>query len=444
MTLNHHKHHIACQVLSHGIDDINVRSLESMIECDSRLKIDVAHNPYPEESGDFLKFASDQTASGKLRSLMVFERNISNNALQLALLRNRDRNLESKYIVISDCDILAPTGLIDEQISILENNLDLLVCGLRVDASLWDNSLPVKSELMERFNSDKFEMADHVASATGLWMAMFRTAEFYMLLDTIEKNNLRLTDGNLKSLGFAKFRKRWSATKNSIGRELNRERETYHVTKAVSSTDFGGNSPEQPGSRYSTWNHNLVSEAELQESDSKTKCKFDALRPAVPRFRSGIGDDPVIKEIQAGRLSPVTGKLVRTVPLDDRTDIFFVLVSGKPQTGIPYLSDRQSLIYVSCSESVSAHLVDLLEIDVGRLLANMSICDASSLLNLLVSFISNDGKIVGWVPFLTLDTASEHFNVFALCALAEQLNLKLQLLGGPKNFSNFRFTLSYH
>ena len=164
---------IPCLVLTHGRDDICEKSLASFIEGDTRFAIDIVHNPGAEENGSFLQAARNWVTAGRTRSLTVFDVNISNNAILLYLLANRDR-YERDYVLLTDGDIVAPPGLVDEQVRIFQSHSHIFACGLRLDASRWDDSLPPKKESLLRFNSDRFETEDYVDSATGLWATMFR------------------------------------------------------------------------------------------------------------------------------------------------------------------------------------------------------------------------------------------------------------------------------
>jgi hypothetical protein len=376
---------IPCLVLTHGRDDIMQESLASIVDCDARLEIDVVHNPSATEEGTFLDAAKTYVSLGKIHSLTVFDENISNNAVLLYLIDNLDR-YSADRVVISDGDIVAPPSLIEEQLSILDRHSQLLACGLRLDASAWHESLSIKKDLVERFNTPRFEEPDFVNTATGMWMTMFRGPELASILRTIVDNRLRLTDGHVKNLGAALFQKQWVATKDSIGRELNRERPDYYETKAVSTQGFTDHSPEPPGSNYATWNHDWVVPASRWQGDQHERVSFEPLPPALPRFRGPLDQDPVVDELSSGRLTYERGYLANHLMRASRPGLAFVVCNGQRLTGLPRLADRSAL-FISTQSEPGETITKLVDVDCGAVLIGHEAQECRSILTTMQRFV---------------------------------------------------------
>lgn len=387
---------IPCLVLTHGRDDINQTSLSSLIECDARLDIDVVHNPSSAETGSFIDYARTCVAEGNIRSFTLFDQNISNNAFFLFLLENLDR-YTADYVVLSDGDILAPKSAIDEQIAILDTYSDILACGLRLDASSWHDALDIKKDLVERFNTPRFEAKDYVNTATGMWLTMFRGPELVSIAQTLRDNRMRLTDANIKQLGAALFQKQWVATKNSIGRELNRERPDYYETKAVSTRCFADHSPEPAGSRYATWNHDWVVPATRWLGGEERRVSFPPLPPAVPRFRNSLDDDPVVRELLNGGLRCSHGYLANHLMAATKPGLAFVVGDRRCPTGITALTPDRSALFVSTVPEPGEKLAELVEVDLGAVLLSREADDCQSILTTLRRFLAPDSLLHGIV-----------------------------------------------
>lgn len=387
---------IPCLFLSHGIDEINCRSLASVVESDSRLSVDVIHNPSDAENGQFLEFARKSILDGSIRSLTTFDENISNNSIILYLLANRQRYSQG-FIVLTDGDILVPKGAIEEQLKILNDHSHIFACGLRIDASRWSDGLPVKSNSYERFNTAKFETADYVNSATGLWMAMFRGPELFAILDAMQRNRIRLTDGNIKQFAAAIFQKSWVATKQSVGRELNRERHNYYSTKAESTKNFGDHSPEPAGSRYATWNHDIVSPATEWLDGTERRIEFEPLPTALPRFRPKLEDDPVASALARGELEHRRAYLINSMMNLTQPGLALVLTRERCASGFR-VDDQRSVLFISeIEEEAGPTIRPMNEIDFAGVLVGRSASQGRTVLGNLGRFVSDETVMKGVV-----------------------------------------------
>jgi hypothetical protein len=388
--------HLPCLVLTHGRDAVNRESLDAILACDPRLQIHIVHNPSVLEDGSFISYARELVAEGRILSVTMFDKNISNNAILLLLLDNPEL-FDHDYLILTDGDVAPPPDLVVEQIAILSSHPEVMACGLRMDASRWSDALDVKADLLERYNSTRFETEDYVDTGTGLWMSMFRAAELRELLQILMANDIRLTDANLKLLGATVLEKKWVATKKSIGRELNREQPDYYDAKSTSMSGFAEHSPEPAGAGYATWNHDLVSEATEWKKSASRRVVYPPLRPARPRFRGALETDPVVIAMQSGALTHETGYVIRHSSSAARPGLAFVLSSARRQSGIPFLPGARSILFVGPEDPEGPPLYGLDELDFGASLITWTAEQATALLQTFVRFVADGGIIKGLV-----------------------------------------------
>ena len=397
---------IPCLVLTHGRDDINQASLTSIIDCDPRLDVDVVHNPSATEDGSFIDFARACAADGKIRSFTLFDQNISNNAFFLFLLENLDRYTADR-VVLSDGDILAPKSIIDEQTAILAAHSDVMACGLRLDARAWDDSLVIKENFVDRFNTSRFEHEDYLNTATGMWMTMFRGPELASIVRTLRDNGLRLTDTNLKQIGAALFQKQWVATKKSVGRELNRERPDYHDAKAVSTQAFNEHSPEPSGSKYATWNHDIVAPAIRWLGDQEEVVAYSPLPPAKPRFRGPLDDDPVVEQLKSGQLQHGRGYLAKHLVATSDPGLALIVCDRDCPTGLPALMSDRSALFISNRSEPGDQIATLAEMDLGPVFLGREASECRAILTTIRRFLG-PGSLLHGILF-SAEEVRRHF-----------------------------------
>jgi hypothetical protein len=368
----------SCVLLAYGEPALCRQSLDSFLACGERLEIDVLENPHPQTGAGLRDHARTLLAQGHIRSYVQFEQNISNNAMSLHLASLKGSG-DDEFIVLSDGDVLVPSGTIAEQRAIFANHPEVFACGLRVDASKWPDGLSVKAQLYERMNTPKHETGDYVNSATGLWCTLFRAAELRAALEFLDANRRRLTDGHLKFFGQHILRKRWVATKDSLGRELSREATDYGARKKVAQDQLAAHGPE-PLSSYGIWNHAKVARYTVHSRDTARIVDPAPLPPSVPRHREALATDVVIAAIANGELGFETGYLVGRVPTPASPPGLYAVWQerGVVSTGYPRYTDDKAVVFL------------------GRALLEQDLRDAASLPRVLKKLVVQDaaaGKV---------------------------------------------------
>ncbi len=425
---------IPCLVMSHGLDEINIASLRSMLESEAPLVIDVVHNPWPAEDGSFEAFCLEAIRQGRVNSFTRLDENISNNAVHLALAIDRERYLQSPYMIVTDCDVTAPPDAVLEELAILERHPHLFACGLRIDASRWPDGLHVKQDLVARFNTAAYEREDHILSGTGIWMSMFRTAELYRVLDLLDANGIRFIDGNLKRMAMVAFNQGWAATKRSMGRELNRERTDYDNRKSVSMSGFGAHSPEPQGSRFATWNHNVTSGGVRTDRDGSSRLEAPRLVEAAARVRGPLDEDSLVQSLLATETPLEVRATPHTRPHRGGTRIQLVAAGTAPHslTGLP---DDGSILYISTTDGEGPALPVFKRIDVGGLLNEVENRYAKAWFNGLIRLLTDDGCLVGELADPTRNPESWSPHGFAKLAKSRGWALDLSVEGDSRRFS---------
>lgn len=384
---------IPCLVMSHGLDSINIESLRSIMTCDARLQVDVIHNPWPHEEGAFNSLCLGAMREGRINSYTSLDRNISNNAIHMALTRTRERYLAARYMIVTDCDVVAPAGLVSEQVGILERRLELFAVGLRVDPSAWPDSNPAKGVLERRFGAPSNLRDDHIVCGTGMWMVMFRTSELYQVFDLANANRLRFVDANLKRLASLALGKEWAATRRSVGRELNRESGDYEWRRSISMSAFGAYSPEPAGDKYAAWNHNLTSGGHVHLGSGSSRVEPVELVEALPRFRGSLEEDRLLRIIMAGgqHLSVTASQSFQP----DQPGLQIILDQGSPVQSLTGLPGGRMVLHLGPIDAVGRQFPILNRVDVGSLMNHAESRFIKAWLGALVRLLTDGGVITG-------------------------------------------------
>ena len=235
----------------------------------------------------------------------------------------------------------------------MRKHTNVFACGLRVDASLWADELPVKMRLVERMNGDRFEREDYVATATGFWSALFRSHELLEAMRFLNSNGRRFNDGNLKFFGNKVLHKQWVATERTIGRELNREQPGHRDGQNVALAALSRLSPEADGDRYALWNHRKVSPYTISSSSGTVRIEPHALSPSVRRHRGVLASDVVFGCLSRGELEFDTGYFVKRIPNPQSPPGLYLVWQDKgvAESGYPRFTADKALVFVDRKKS---------------------------------------------------------------------------------------------
>jgi hypothetical protein len=238
---------IPCVILIYDNVEIIKRSLTSLQKFRDRLSIHVIENP-SEYTSHYIKPAMlSLLNSGLIDSYNLFDENITNNAFEVFIGSESYDLWSSEYIIITDGDVVADGDWLNNQIAVLEKHKDVFCCSIKMSLDGWSVGLK------ERFGSARSENDDYIEINSGIWLCMFRTAEFKFVFNLFVDNKFRFRDGPINRFAYEYLRKKWVSTKNSLAFELTRSgfsNPSYRLKKNKLISDHGN--------IINFWNHNKV------------------------------------------------------------------------------------------------------------------------------------------------------------------------------------------
>ena len=239
---------IPCVVLIYDNVEIIKRSIGSLQKFRDRLSIHVIENP-SEYTNHYTKPAMLSLLGANLiDSYNIFDENITNNAFEVFISSECYDLWSSEYIIITDGDVVADGDWLDNQIDVLEKHKDVFCCSVKMSLDGWS------AGLKDRFGSARSENDDYIEINSGIWLCMFRTADFKFVYDLFIDNKFRFRDGPINRFVYEYLRKKWVSTKKSLAYELTRSgfsNPSYRVNKNMLISEHG--------SIINFWNHNKIS-----------------------------------------------------------------------------------------------------------------------------------------------------------------------------------------
>lgn len=222
---------VACLFLAYRNIDVIRKSLDSIINVglsrpdEYKLDIYVVENKTEHTDSIITPFLQDYIQRRLINGYLVFDENITNNALELAINGDFFPCSDYDYVIVTDGDLFVPQGTISEQISILTQCPEVYCCGLAVDYKRWSakNKLE-KAANLEKESQEKRQLdLPYLPMPAGFWFVAFKTIDFLALYKLASSNGIRMVDGHYQKLCRLIFRREWVQTKLSIGNELHRE-----------------------------------------------------------------------------------------------------------------------------------------------------------------------------------------------------------------------------
>lgn len=393
---------IPCLFLAYGAPDIIKASLDSFVQSGaSSLNIHILHNPGDSraENAAIAKICRHALRDGSIASYARYAQNISNNAYLQYVLAERAALETSSHIMLTDGDVLLSPGTIEEELRILATHESVFACGARMDAARWSDKVPTKQELVQLHTPPANAKADYTSAATGIWAVLFRTSEFFAMIDRLVENDRRFTDGNLKAAARWALGKSWVATKATASRELNRESSTYVADRATAHVAFGRASPEPESSRYAMWNHNLFTTAKLHTPDGNSIQPAIQLKDTAPRYAADYSQS--IEAAVAALPSPIATTYIRKeTPPRDAPPGLHLCYGGKPvRMSWPRLWPSKAVAWFSLEPAFHAPQPVSDSIEIERSLT-FDRTQAAGFINFARSYVRPGGTIVIWMPDL--------------------------------------------
>lgn len=239
---------IKCFVLIYDNLEIIKRSLESITAYADRMEIHVVENP-SEYTSDYIKpIMKHLLHEGKIHSYTLFDKNIRNNAIYTFLYEDPVNFWDSDYIILTDGDIVAEHGWLDNQLLALEKYSEVFCCSVEMSTEYWSEGLK------KRFPVPSEKLSDFTVIDSGIWLCMFRADELHRTFSFLMDNQIALRDGPLIRYVKEFLRMKWGVTPHSKCSELTRSGYStpdYTRQKKSAIAEEGGNQAYWVHSTYS-------------------------------------------------------------------------------------------------------------------------------------------------------------------------------------------------
>lgn len=279
---------IPCIVFIYENVEIIRRVIDRLAKYSSLIDIYVIENKSQATENYIEPAMCKMVDSGVIRRYIQMDGNILGNAVEI-VLESGLVDLDHKYMIFTDGDVVASDNWIDEQVFILDKHSHVFCCTVKMDLTNW------APEVAGAFPKPVSVHDDYVEIGSGMWLCMFRTAEFLEVTQRLRQNGIRLRDWYLEVYARIFLQKIWVSTKNSVAQELTRcgyATPSYQHEKIALVDQYGGH--------YRLWCHDNFCEFTVFEKGRSWRGIPPAFRPARPESET-TDTDPVAKELASRR-----------------------------------------------------------------------------------------------------------------------------------------------
>lgn len=210
---------IPCIVLIYWEFDFIKTTIDYLLKYTQELDLYVVENSSKNTNTVIKPYILDLINQQKIKKYFLFDFNISNNAMEMVLNSEELDINDSKYILLTDGDLLPENDeWLSEQLKILENNLDVFCCGLNMTLT----NLPVEviPSSVNWYPKPLEIHEDYEEGMTGHHFMMLRSRELKLFLKYQQKNNLKYVDSVIQAYCYSVLGKKWARTKVSKVRHL--------------------------------------------------------------------------------------------------------------------------------------------------------------------------------------------------------------------------------
>lgn len=205
-------------ILTYFDSDTIQKCINGVIDNDL-LNIHIIENPSPHTEIN-KKYFLNLLKEKKIAKYFLMKRNISNNAFSLILHKYMETIKVSKYVLITDGDLVnLQKNWLQEEIRILENNPDVFVCGMKMEMqNLPITTFPDANTWIPPFIKVN---EDYIEQISGVHFLLFRSTDFIECFKYLCENNKPFLDSEIHHYCYKIQCKKWAITKHSS---------TYHLT----------------------------------------------------------------------------------------------------------------------------------------------------------------------------------------------------------------------
>lgn len=195
-------------VLVYDNHELTKQCLENFKELSDKLDIYVVENK-SKDTGKISGLCAFLLDFGYIKKYILFEENISNNAIEV-VFRDNLIDLNSEYIILTDGDLIPDKNWLNEHLSLLDTYDDIFVVG----NSLKPDNLPTKAfpGCESWLSQDIKHHASYIESKFGTHLLTFRTKEFKQMVKHFLQNKLKFCDTNYHKFGSDIMKKKSART----------------------------------------------------------------------------------------------------------------------------------------------------------------------------------------------------------------------------------------
>lgn len=150
----------------------------------------------------------------KISRYVLFEQNITMNALRMTFDLGLVNLSDSNYVMITDGDLIVNNAdFLTEQIHIMDSHPELFACGV----SLCTDNLPLNNypEANTWIPNDIAVHEDYIETLTGAHLTLIRSQDFMHYLTYSKQMNYKILDVMMHEFCYKVLGKRWGKTKAS-------------------------------------------------------------------------------------------------------------------------------------------------------------------------------------------------------------------------------------
>lgn len=209
---------IPCYVLIFDQVDIIKQTLSFLTQYANKLDLIIIENPSA-NTPQIKELVGELGRARLIKRYYLFDQNILANAFDIVLNREHEIIQASRFVLVTDGDLISEKGWLDEELRILRRRRDVFACGVSLDMA----NLPLASfpSAQDWIPPDMDAHSDYFEAYTGAHLLLFRGNELAGFLNWKNANNGYFIDGEMHRYCYEQVHKKWARTKRS---------KAYHLT----------------------------------------------------------------------------------------------------------------------------------------------------------------------------------------------------------------------
>lgn len=211
---------ILCVVIVFFDFDIIRKTLDFLIQNSHQYDLVVVENPSEFTENLIKPYIISLLESGKINSYILFDKNITNNAIEVVLDSEQLISWSNYgYVLLTDGDLTVNNNSwLQEELNVLSHHSDVFACAVGLDMS----NLPIQTfpDAKQWIPAPIQEHDDYTETLTGIHLILLETGSLLQFLDWRKKNRLKFVDSTLHNFCYQVLHKKWVIVKESKAKHL--------------------------------------------------------------------------------------------------------------------------------------------------------------------------------------------------------------------------------